>query len=86
MVYVWDKNNNNKIYTYSNGELKQTKNISITGSILNASKNLFLGSYNGGEFSQWFNGQMGIVRLYKKALNANEVHNNFNANKDLYNL
>ena len=85
MVYVWDKNNN-QIYTYSNGELKQTKNISITGSILDSSKNLFLGSYNGGEYSQWFNGQMGIVRLYKKALNANEIFNNFEANKDLYNL
>ena len=85
MVYVWDKTNN-KIYTYSNGELKQTKTISISGSILNASTDLFLGAYNGGEYPQWFNGQMGIVRLYRKALDANEVLNNFNANRDLYDL
>ena len=85
MVYVWDKTNN-EIYTYSNGELKQTKNISITGSILNTDTDLFLGSYNGGLYGQWFDGQMGIVRLYKKALNANEIFNNFEANKDLYNL
>lgn len=85
MVYVWDKTNNT-IYTYSNGELKQTKAISISGGILNATTNLFLGSYNGGEYAQYFNGQMGIVRLYKKALNATEVLANFNSNKALYGL
>jgi hypothetical protein len=85
MVYVWDKTNNS-IYTYSNGVLKQTKAISITGGILNATTNLFLGSYNGGEYSQYFNGQMGIVRIYKKALNATEVQTNFNSNRALYGL
>jgi hypothetical protein len=85
MVYVWDKTNNS-IYTYSNGELKQTKAISITGGILNATTNLFLGSYNGGEYAQYFNGQMGIVRIYKKALNATEVQTNFNSNRALYGL
>jgi hypothetical protein len=85
MVYVWDKTNNN-IYTYSNGLLKQTKAITITGGILNASTNLFLGSYNGGEYAQYFNGQMGIVRLYKKALTATEVLANYNTNKATYGL
>ena len=85
MVYVWDKTNNN-IYTYSNGVLKQTKAIAISGGILNATTNLYLGSYNGGEYSQYFSGQMGIVRLYKKALNATEVLNNYNSNKALYGL
>jgi hypothetical protein len=85
MVYVWDKTNNN-IYTYSNGVLKQTKAITITGGILNASTNLFLGSYNGGEYAQYFNGQMGIVRLYKKALTATEVLANYNTNKATYGL
>jgi hypothetical protein len=85
MVYVWDKTNNT-IYTYSNGELKQTKAISISGGILNATTNLFLGSYNGGEYAQYFNGQIGIVRLYKKALNATEVLTNFNSNKTVYGL
>ena len=85
MVYVWDKTNN-QIYTYSNGLLKQTKAITISGGILNATTNLYLGSYNGGEYSQYFSGQMGIVRLYKKALNATEVQNNYNSNKALYGL
>jgi hypothetical protein len=85
MVYVWDKSNN-MIYTYSNGELKQTKNITISGGILNATTNLYLGSYNGGEYAQNFDGQMGTVRLYKKALNATEVFNNYNSNKATYGL
>jgi hypothetical protein len=85
MVYVWDKTNNN-IYTYSNGALKQTKAISISGGILNASTNLYLGSYNGGEYSQYFNGKMGIVRLYKKALSATEVLKNYDASKANYGI
>jgi hypothetical protein len=85
MVYVWDKTNNN-IYTYSNGALKQTKAINISGGILNASTNLYLGSYNGGEYSQYFNGKMGIVRLYKKALSATEVLKNYDASKSNYGI
>ncbi|MHA8083511.1 LamG-like jellyroll fold domain-containing protein [Aquirufa sp. A-Brett2-15D] len=85
MVYVWDKTNNN-IYTYSNGVLKQTKAIAISGGILNATTNLFLGSYNGGEYSQYFTGEMGIVRLYKKALSATEVFKNYDANKAIYGI
>ena len=85
MVYVWDKTNNS-IYTYSNGVLKQTKAIALSGSILNATRNLFLGAYNGGEYSQYFTGQMGVVRLYKKALSASEVLKNYDANKADYGI
>ena len=83
MVYVWDKTNNN-IYTYSNGTLKQTKAITLTGGLLNATTNLYLGSYNGGEFSQYFSGKMGIVRIYKTALSASEILKNYDASKALY--
>lgn len=85
MVYVWDKTNN-KIYTYADGVLKQTKDINITGGILNASRNLYLGAYNGGEFPQYFNGKMGIVRMYKKALSASEVLKNYDASKANYGI
>ncbi len=85
MVYVWDRTNN-FIYTYANGVLRQSKaNASVT-SILNTSTNLFLGSYNGGEFSQYFDGELGIVRLYKKALSATEVLKNYDANKADYGI
>ena len=83
MVYVWDRTNN-FIYTYANGVLRQSKaNTSVT-SILNTSNNLFLGSYNGGEYSQYFDGELGIVRMYKKALSATEVLKNYDANKSDY--
>ena len=84
MVYVWNKTNN-VLYTYSNGVLKQTKTITISG-ILNSSTNLFLGSYNGGEYAQYFNGQIGVVRMYNKALTDSEVLINFNTTKGTYGL
>ena len=84
MVYVWNKTNN-ALYTYSNGVLKQTKTITISG-ILNSSTNLFLGSYNGGEYAQYFNGQIGVVRMYNKPLTDSEVLNNFNTTKGTYGL
>ena len=85
LVYVWDKTNNN-IYTYANGVLQQTKAIAITGGIYNSTTGLYLGSYNGGEYPQYFNGQMGIVRIYKKALSATEVSKNYDANKGDYGI
>lgn len=85
MVYVWDRTNN-MLYTYSNGVLKQSRSITISGGIRNGATNLYIGSYNGGEFNQYFTGQIGTVRLYKKALNTTEVQNNYNSNKALYGL
>jgi hypothetical protein len=55
-------------------------------SLLNTTTNLYIGSYNGGEYSQWFDGKIGITRLYNKALTATEVLNNYNANKAIYGL
>ncbi len=85
MIYVWDRTNS-MLYTYSNGVLKQSKSITISGGIRNGTTNLFIGSYNGGEYAQDYTGQIGIVRLYSKALNATEVLKNYNANKILYGL
>jgi hypothetical protein len=85
MVYVWDRTNS-MLYTYSNGVLKQSRAITISGGIRNGTTNLFIGSYNGGEYSQYYTGQIGIVRLYSKALTGAEVLKNFNANKIVYGL
>jgi hypothetical protein len=85
MVYVWDRVNST-LYTYSNGVLKQTKTITISGGIRNGNTNLYIGSYNGGEYIQYFKGQIGIVKMYKKALSTTEVQNNYNSNKALYGL
>ena len=85
MIYVWDRTNS-MLYVYSNGVLKQSRAITISGGIRNGTTNLFIGSYNGGEYSQYYTGQIGIVRLYSKALTAAEVLKNFNANKIVYGL
>ena len=34
--------------------------------------------YNNGEYPQWFDGKIGIVRIYNKSLTSAEVLNNYN--------
>ena len=70
---------------YINGSLISSV-ASTIGNLLNNSANLYLGSFNGGQFSQWFNGQMGIVRIYNSALSASDVSKNFEANRSLYGI
>jgi len=85
-VYVWTNSGLTKtIDTYINGTLIGTVNHTFT-SLLNAPNPLYLGSYNGGEFSQWLNGSIGIVRLYNTALSGSQVLENYNANRGLYGL
>ena len=85
-VFVPGDSNTGTLTTYKNGALVGTSNHSFT-SIKNSINPLYLGNYNGDEFEQEFEGDMGIVRLYiGKALNANEVQNNYDANKALYGL
>jgi hypothetical protein len=85
LVYVFNNVANNNIITYANGVQQATTTHSFA-SILNTSANLYLGSYNGGEFSQWFNGRIGVTRLYNSALTAAQVLQNFNANRGLYGI
>ena len=58
----------------------------VSVSVKNSTNPLYLGSYNGGEFSQWFNGRMGIVRYYSAALTGEQVLQNYNANRGIYGL
>lgn len=85
LVYVFNNVTNNNITTYVNGASYSTKTHSFA-SILNTSANLYLGSYNGGEYSQYFTGQMGIVRLYNSALSDSDVSKNFEANRNIYRI
>jgi hypothetical protein len=84
MLYVWDQAGNT-LYTYSNGVQVDTKPITIS-SIRSTTTNLYIGSYNGGEYPQYFTGRIGIIRLYSAALTASEVQQNFDANRDIYGL
>jgi hypothetical protein len=85
VVYVWTNVASNNLQTYINGA--SIGNVSHTfSSLLNTSANLYLGSYNGGEFAQWFNGRIGITRLYNTALTSAQVLQNYNADRLKYGL
>ena len=84
VVYVYS-NSGDTLKTYINGSLVSSV-ASTIGNLLNNSANLYLGSFNGGQFSQWFNGQMGIVRIYNSALSDSDVSKNFEANRDIYGI
>ena len=83
LVYVFTNVAANTLQTFVNGSSIGTVNHSLA-SILNTSANLYIGSYNNGEFAQWFDGKIGIVRLYNKALTSAEVLNNYNLDKWKY--
>lgn len=85
VVYVWKNIATNNLQTFINGASIGSVSHSL-GSILNTSANLYIGSYNGGEYSQWFNGRIGIVRLYNTALTDAQVLQNYNADRSKYGL
>jgi hypothetical protein len=85
LVYVFNNVANNNVITYVNGVQQATTTHSFA-SILNTSANLYLGSYNGGEYSQYFNGRIGITRLYNAALSSAAVLQNYTADKSKYGL
>jgi len=85
VVYVWKNVATNSLEAYVNG-VSQGSVAHSFSSILNTSSNLYIGSYNGGEYSQWMNGRIGIVRLYNAALTAADVLQNFNADRGTYGI
>ena len=85
VVGVWTNTASNSISLYINGSIQGTNSHSFS-SVLNSTNPLYIGSYNGGEYSQWFDGQMGIVRIYNSALSASDVSKNFEANRNLYGI
>jgi uncharacterized delta-60 repeat protein len=85
VVGVWTNVASNSIALYINGNLIGSNSHSFA-SIKNTTSPLYLGSFNGGQFSQWLNGRMGVVRMYSKSLSGSEVLQNFNADKSKYGL
>jgi hypothetical protein len=85
VVGVWTNVSSNSLSLYINGNLIGSISHSFT-SIKNTTSPLYLGSFNGGQFSQWLNGRMGVVRMYNKSLTGSEVLQNFNADKSKYGL
>jgi len=85
VVYVWKNVATNSLETYINGASIGSTSHSFS-SILNTSTNLYIGSYNGGEYSQYFNGKIGVTRLYNTALTSAQVLQNYNADRAIYGL
>jgi hypothetical protein len=85
IVGVWSNVASNSISFYVNGNLIGSNSHSFA-SVKNVSSGLFLGSFNGGEYDQPFQGKMGIFRMYRKALSSDEVLSNYNADKSKYGL
>lgn len=85
IVYVLKNGATKTLETFINGSSIGSVNHSLA-SILNTTANLYLGSYNNGEYAQWFDGKIGITRLYNTALTSAQVLQNYNANRGLYGL
>jgi hypothetical protein len=85
VTYVWKNVATNSLEAYINGVSAGSVSHSFA-SILNTPSNLYIGSYNGGEYSQYMNGRIGITRLYSAALTSAQVLQNYNADKSKYGL
>jgi hypothetical protein len=85
IVYVWTNVAVNTLQTFVNGVSIGSVNHGFS-SILNSGNPLYIGSYNGGEYSQWYDGKIGITRLYNSALTSSQVLQNYNADKSKYGL
>jgi hypothetical protein len=85
LVYVFTNVAANTLQTFVNGSSIGSVGHSLA-SILNTTTDLYIGSYNNGEYAQWFDGKIGITRLYNRALTSAEVLNNYNTDKSKYGL
>jgi hypothetical protein len=85
IVYVFKNGVTKNLETFVNGTSIGTVSHNLP-SILNSTNPLYIGSYNGGEFTQWFHGKIGIVRFYSSALSDSDVSKNFEANRGLYGI
>jgi hypothetical protein len=85
IVYVWKNISVNTFETYVNGVSIGSVNHSFA-SILNSTNNLYLGAYNNGEYPQYYNGKIGLTRLYSVALSAAEVKRNFESDHTTYGI
>ena len=85
VVAVWTNFGTNNFELFING-ISQGSTSHSFASIRSTINPLYIGSFNNGQFSQWLNGKVGIVRLYNSALTSPQVLQNFNADKSKYGL
>ncbi|MGB2530340.1 MAG: LamG-like jellyroll fold domain-containing protein, partial [Candidatus Poseidoniaceae archaeon] len=61
-------------------------NTSLSGvsNLRDSSNSVFIGSHNGGEYNQGFDGQVGSVMIFADALNASNINQLYTAGKGVY--
>ena len=85
VVLVWDYPNRTQLL-YVNGVLNASQG-GITYGSSNVDNFLYLGQQNpGADNTGMFGGRYGIFRIYNRALTANELLQNFNANRSRYGI
>jgi hypothetical protein len=82
---VWTNGATKTFEVFANGVSVGSVAHSLS-SVLNTTTPLYIGSYNGGEYAQWYHGKIGIVRIYNTALTSAQVLQNYNADKAKYGL
>ena len=83
LIYVFKNGSTKILETFADGLSIGTVSHNLPG-LLNTPSHLYLGSYNNGEFPQWFDGKIGIVRIYNRALSSFEVSQNYNHGNNFY--
>lgn len=79
VVGVWTNIASNSIALYVNGVSVGSSSHSFT-SVKNSTHALSFGSFDGGAtFGQWFNGRMGVARMYNSALTSAQILQNYQA-------
>ena len=83
IVMVYDRDSAG--YVYNNGTLTHTHTeLTNQNQSVNFGRNLRLGTYDG---AQWFmDGEMHIVKIYNRALTADEVRNNYRHYKTRFSI
>jgi hypothetical protein len=82
-IYVFTNGGTKTIQTFINGKSEGDPVTHSLSSILNHSFPLYIGSYNGGEYSQHFNGLLREFRYYNAALTSAQVTSIY-ANRNVY--
>jgi hypothetical protein len=85
IVYVFKNGATKTLQTFVNGTSIGSVSHNLS-SVLNSTNPLYIGSYNGGEYTQWFHGKIGIVRIYSSDLSASDVSKNFESNRSTYGI
>ena len=74
----------NMLRFYIDGVNVANASLSGDANIRDASNSVFIGSHNGGEYNQGFDGQIGSVMIFADALNASNINQIYTSGKGVY--